>query len=631
MHCAKDFEHFDPISKSIKEINTLLQQSVIDNQLEELKKLLKRGIDPFFKNNYGDSVLHIAAKSKNPQTVEVILKFYDSSNRKILMDTQTIDKQDTALHIASRNGCYESVICLLSYGANFAIENEDGKRPIHLATNDKIIKIFTDIENDFKLAIAGQFKELQNKLAMYSQEELSAAAYARNGDHMTSLQMAVINCHCNTVRVIVHARVTRLRSYHYDIDTDEMIIEIKELIDQGYWCIKYASVLILDLEEIQVLGANMLLQEVVKILSKAFNIARIAERVFKPDNGDLYEPSGLLAVVDEMIQVLEFQNFFMVDGDGMHIRRVAGKARFCQMLCIRDKDDLNSDEFEDDEKVLSFIAILQIAITRNIARFMGRIFTVKLIEAARKNDLETFDKYIDEQFIDVNFGSKRDDNRTCLHYAAENGNVQMALKLLKRRAHVYLYTKLNAETALYQAAKHGHVKIVNMLLQKECDINISHLKTNKEEWTPVHIAAKLGRLEVLRCLLEHGAIYDSKDASGQTPLDLSSNVQIINFLKTLDELFYMAERVDRHIPTKLKSLRHIDLVAVGKARNSNGHTLAQVARAAGNDWIASNILQLTKKENNPEYVNLDENLELESNSNGMMMYYLWKVMSASQT
>ena len=41
--------------------------------------------------------------------------------------------------------------------------------------------------------------------------------------------------------------------------------------------------------------------------------------------------------------------------------------------------------------------------------------------------------------------------------------------------------------------------------------------------TPLHYAAVNGFSEVLRCLLDHGGLYDVKDNLGQTSLDVASD------------------------------------------------------------------------------------------------------------
>jgi ankyrin repeat protein len=71
-------------------------------------------------------------------------------------------------------------------------------------------------------------------------------------------------------------------------------------------------------------------------------------------------------------------------------------------------------------------------------------------------------------------------------------------------------------TPLYLAVLNSHKSLVEYLVAKGARVNIS--TTGKESWTPLHKAADLGQLDVVKLLLEKGADLEAKTQWGGTPL-----------------------------------------------------------------------------------------------------------------
>jgi ankyrin repeat protein len=82
---------------------------------------------------------------------------------------------------------------------------------------------------------------------------------------------------------------------------------------------------------------------------------------------------------------------------------------------------------------------------------------------------------------------------------------------------------------LHVAAKGGRLEIVKFLIGKGFDINA----TNPEKWTALHLASKHCHLETVKCLVEHNADINCKDRAERTPLYLSAgegHLDIVQFL-----------------------------------------------------------------------------------------------------
>src|SRR5215467_12983253 len=86
----------------------------------------------------------------------------------------------------------------------------------------------------------------------------------------------------------------------------------------------------------------------------------------------------------------------------------------------------------------------------------------RVADAAMKNDQETVRSLI-KQAVDVN--GAQGDGMTALHWAALNGNVEIAQMLLYAGANAQATTRIGSYTPLFMAAKTGNSKVVDALLK----------------------------------------------------------------------------------------------------------------------------------------------------------------------
>ncbi|KAL1541257.1 ankyrin repeat-containing protein-like protein [Salvia divinorum] len=133
--------------------------------------------------------------------------------------------------------------------------------------------------------------------------------------------------------------------------------------------------------------------------------------------------------------------------------------------------------------------------------------------------------------------AKRDDS--ALHSAAREGNLELLVEIINGCGGAgeelnELLSKQNqsGETALYAAAECGHVELVEEMI-KHYDAGFATLKA-KNGFDAFHIAAKLGKLGVLKVLMEADPqLLATVDQSNTTALHTAAaqgHVEVVSFL-----------------------------------------------------------------------------------------------------
>lgn len=151
-----------------------------------------------------------------------------------------------------------------------------------------------------------------------------------------------------------------------------------------------------------------------------------------------------------------------------------------------------------------------------------------------------------EQFLEYRMPIEMADTNgdTALIHAAANGHTGLSLHLIELGAEVNRAGKYQ-RTALMRAAENGHAETVKLLLDANADPNTKDTKewsaltlavygghSRASTWlakrsknhldAAVLVAAIQGNPEIVELLIESGAIVETRNASGQTPLMLAA-------------------------------------------------------------------------------------------------------------
>ena len=133
-------------------------------------------------------------------------------------------------------------------------------------------------------------------------------------------------------------------------------------------------------------------------------------------------------------------------------------------------------------------------------------------DAAMRGDAEDVRELL-RAGADVN--AAQGDGMTALHWAAENGQIELADVLVFAGANLEAATRLGGFTPLMVASRAGHADIVRMLADAGANLEA----TTETGETALHYAAWSGNPEIAVALAEKGADVDAQEsANGQTPL-----------------------------------------------------------------------------------------------------------------
>ena len=126
------------------------------------------------------------------------------------------------------------------------------------------------------------------------------------------------------------------------------------------------------------------------------------------------------------------------------------------------------------------------------------------------------------------------------------------VKLLKAGTHVNSANEVLHSTLLHRACHQGCIRTAKLLLNKGANVTMQ----DKNGSTPLHVAATLGHLSVIRLLMMHGGVkcLHIKDKEDLTPKDcarMKGQHDVLHYL-IVTELYSTGYRQLAHGETRMK-------------------------------------------------------------------------------
>ncbi|GFY53402.1 hypothetical protein TNIN_380831 [Trichonephila inaurata madagascariensis] len=216
----------------------------------------------------------------------------------------------------------------------------------------------------------------------------------------------------------------------------------------------------------------------------------------------------------------------------------------------------------------------------------------KIVKAGRT---ERLSELISEHPVIVN--AQDSSGHNLLHQASWKCNTAAAQLLLDVGVDP-THVSVEGRTPLHVAASKKCVGIVQIFLQSVHGKKLQDFvdaKIPDQGTTALHIAAGKGDVEMMKCLLKHGAAFDIRNNNGETPRMSSKNESAHHLLDLIERCFLGVSKGNREVVCELRKVKPEECLAIMNARDTQNHTLLQAAVMNKQKTIASDLIKIIQE------------------------------------
>jgi len=436
-----------------------------------LKYFMDRGGNVAAKDKEGRTPLHLSTGAESSKCCKLLIKKVPTG-----MINEVDNDQMSALHWGAFHGNHKHIELLLDAGADMALVDKEGKRPIHWTSGNKHKKAAAKLlERD-----PGMVEHVDN-------------------EGRTVLHLAIADSSTDVVKVVVK---------HCTATDRQATLSVPDAMNRTplHWAA------VLGNAEV----AGLLLRSGSDWTSKDENgatawhyctqnetsdcLATMLDFLGDQEPPDELDAEGRSALMwaagvgsVESITMLASKNFNIhaVDGTGataLHTAAYAGHDEAVQALL-------------QYEATTDAVDAMQLTPMSRACEMGHAAVVITLLNANASPNVED------------------EDGRTSLHWAALGGFDYIARKLIEKDANVDA-TDSQGRTALQCAAYGGFIDVISVLCESNANVN----SQDSEGVSAMHWASSTGQIEAVKILSDHGAVLNSMEADGEkmTPLDYAS-------------------------------------------------------------------------------------------------------------
>uniref|UniRef100_A0A4W6C1Q7 Ankyrin 3 n=1 Tax=Lates calcarifer TaxID=8187 RepID=A0A4W6C1Q7_LATCA len=526
------------------DVNACYLRAARAGNLEKALDYLKNGVDINICNQNGLNALHLASKEGHVEVVAELIK--QGAN----VDAAT-KKGNTALHIASLAGQTEVVKELVTHGANVNAQSQNGFTPLYMAAQENhldVVQFLLDngssqsiatedgftplavalqqghdqvvsllLENDTKgkvrlpaLHIAAR-KDDTKAAALLLQNDHNADVESKSG--FTPLHIAAHYGNINVATLLLNRGAAVDFKARNDITPLHVASKrgnsnmVRLLLERG------AKIDARTKDGLTPLhcGARSGHEQVVEML-----LDRGAPILSKTKNG--LSPLHMATQGDHLncVQLLLHHEVPVDDVTNdyltaLHVAAHCGHYKVAKVI-VDKKANPNA-------KALNGFTPLHIACKKNRVKVMELLLkhgaSIQAVTESGLTPIHVAAFMGHENIVHqlINHGASPNTSNvrgeTALHMAARAGQSNVVRYLVQNGARVDAKAKVD----------HGHRDVAAALLDQGASLGI----TTKKGFTPLHVAAKYGKIEVANLLLQKNALPDAAGKSGLTPLHVAAH------------------------------------------------------------------------------------------------------------
>lgn len=550
--------------------NTPLFEAIAANEQLTVERLVTAGANLDVINNEGHNALHVAASRKNINPV--IYKYFITN--KNLINSQ--DKEgNTPLLLAAFHGQRAACEMLVRQGAEIKLVNKEGMNALLAAAQGGDINTVEYFVTTFKHLLESRDKFLHTPLLAAAHGghraicemliKLGANLDALNDVGSTALHIAAANDRSAAVEYFMmkkhflEAKNNKGNTPLLSAARNNATGVCEKLIQAGA-----------KIDETNNEGSNALHLAASEGKTRTVEFLAKYKPLLDAQNKNGHTPlmeaaeKGFTGVCEVLLKagvdsLLQDKNGF----NAMHTAVINGKVNIVKVLLIHEK--LVNSKTNEGRTPISIAAekgysdICEILLKASADPFLkSNVGTNAMHFAASNGKIEIINMLLPYGQI-VN--SRNDVGSSPLICAAENGGLDVFSILLKANADPFAKTKKGLN-AMHIAVKNGNTKIVELLLPfkelldsttgldrtplmlaaesghtRVCEILLKAgsdpLVERNDGYNAMHSAVLLGKVEVVKLLLAHKQLLDSKTKEGMTPLYIAANLGHVEICEIL--------------------------------------------------------------------------------------------------